>query len=248
MNGNDFRDFRVIVTGGGSGMGRRCAELLAEAGAKVALLDFNKAAAHEVAGAVSGRAWQCDVSDAAAVPGVMAEAIDWLGGLDGLINAAGITSTERIGSTGIDHWTRVIAVNMTGTFLTCQAAAPALAQSDRAAIVNIGSAAALLPTTSGATYAAAKGGVIAFSKALANELAPKVRVNVVCPGATDTPMLSDALAQIGMSAAKLDASVYALKRIGKPDELARAILFLLGPDASFITGTALAVDGGRSFH
>ncbi len=166
------------------------------------------------------------------------------------MNAAGIFSPAGLQDTTPELFSRTLAVNLIGTFLVIQAAAPhLLAAGGGATIVNIGSGVGITPTGPGSTaYVASKGGVIAMTKALAMELAPTVRVNVVCPGAVETPMtqgfLRDAAGQVDPAL----ASRYALHRPALPEELAAAILFLTSAESSFVTGIVMPVDGGRTFH
>lgn len=137
-------------------------------------------------------------------------------------------------------WRQVIDVNLTGTFMVSRACLPWLRQAEGATIVNIASAAGLLPNAPGLTaYAASKGGVVNLGRAMAAELAPAIRVNTVCPGMVDTPMAEGFHANVGN---------YALKRLAQPAEIARVILFLTSADGSYVTGATLAADGGRSFH
>jgi NAD(P)-dependent dehydrogenase (short-subunit alcohol dehydrogenase family) len=173
-----------------------------------------------------------------------------LGGLDGVVNAAGIFSPAGLADTTAELFSRTLAVNLMGTFLVVQAAAPALlASATGATVVNIGSGVGITPTGPGSVaYVASKGGVIAMTKALAMELAPSVRVNAVCPGAVDTPMTQGFLRN---AAGEVDPGVaarYALRRAAAPEEIAAAILFLTTAESSFVTGIALPVDGGRTFH
>jgi NAD(P)-dependent dehydrogenase (short-subunit alcohol dehydrogenase family) len=163
-----------------------------------------------------------------------------MGGIDGLVNAAGIMTVGRVLETTAAQFRRLIDVNLTGTYIVTRACLPWLAAESAATIVNIASAQGLLPNAPGHTaYAASKGGVVNLSRALAAELAPAIRVNSICPGMVDTPMAEDFRGNVGS---------YALKRLADADEIARAILFLTSADSSYVTGAALAVDGGRSFH
>jgi NAD(P)-dependent dehydrogenase (short-subunit alcohol dehydrogenase family) len=147
-------------------------------------------------------------------------------------------------------FSRTLAVNLTGTFLVVQAAAPLLLESGtQATIVNIGSGVGITPTGPGSiAYVASKGGVIAMTKALAMELAPLVRVNVVCPGMVDTPMTQGFLRNAAGNVQPELAQRYALRRPATPEEIAAAILFLTASDSSFVTGITLPVDGGRTYH
>lgn len=174
---------KILITGGASGIGLATAKLFRQEGANVAVLD-------RAAGAWDGIFAQVDVADAGSVQQAVRSAETALGGLDGVVNAAGIFSAAGLPDTTPELFSRTLAVNLIGTFLVVQATAPILLKGGLpATIVNIGSGVGITPTGPGSTaYVASKGGVIAMTKALAMELAPTVRVNVVCPGAVDTPM------------------------------------------------------------
>jgi NAD(P)-dependent dehydrogenase (short-subunit alcohol dehydrogenase family) len=234
---------RILITGGASGIGRATASLFTAEGAKVAILDRS-------AGGPDGFFVAVDVADPASVRQAVEAAATALGGLDGVVNAAGIFSAAGLADTTPDLFSRTLAVNLMGTFLVVQAAAPLLLAAGKdATIVNIGSGVGITPTGPGSiAYVASKGGVIAMTKALAMELAPTVRVNVVCPGAVETPMTQGFLRN---AAGEVDPSLagrYALRRPAAPEEIAAAILFLTSAESSFVTGIALPVDGGRTFH
>jgi NAD(P)-dependent dehydrogenase (short-subunit alcohol dehydrogenase family) len=240
---------KIIITGGASGIGRSTAELFSREGATVVVLDRDAAQAEAVARSVGGTAFAVDVSDGAAVARAVAAAAGALGGLDGLVNAAGVFINGGLMETGPEIWHRTIAVNLTGTFLCVQAAVPFLRQAEHSTIVNIGSGVGLLPTGGGGTaYVASKGGVIALTRSLAAELAPSIRVNVVCPGAVETPMTDGTLRDADGSVVPAIVGRYALGRPAAPEEIAAGILFLTSHESSFVTGISLAVDGGRTFH
>lgn len=244
-----FDGRRIIVTGGASGIGRATARGFAREGAKVSVLDRSANEAASVAQEIGGTAIGVDVSDAASVAAAVAQAAQAMGGVDGLVNAAGIFSAAGLNDTSPALFAQTLAVNLTGTFLMIQAAAPLLLAAGKGTIVNIGSGVGITPTGPGSTaYVASKGGVIAMTKAIAMELAPTVRVNVVCPGAVETAMTASFIRN---AAGDIDPAIsgrYALKRAAEPEELAAAILFLTSDEASFVTGIALPVDGGRTFH
>jgi NAD(P)-dependent dehydrogenase (short-subunit alcohol dehydrogenase family) len=240
---------KILITGGASGIGRATAILCAKEGAAVAVLDRSAEAAHEVAALTGGKAFAVDVADTASATTAVQQAAAALSGLDGLVNAAGIFSSEGLSETSADLFNRILTVNVTGTFLICKAAEPLLRASEKATVVNIGSGVGLKPTGPGSTaYVASKGAVIAMTRSLAIELAPKIRVNVVCPGMVDTamtePFLRNNLGEVRPEIARL----YALGRAATAEELANAILFLTSDESSFITGITLPVDGGRTFH
>ena len=238
----------ILITGAGSGIGRAAAALFVEQGAQVALLDRDRAAVEQSARLGGGHVLAADVTDEQAVLDAVNAAARAMGGLDGVVNSAGIMCADRLSDTSLQTWERVMAVNMTGPFLVCRAALPYLVRRPGATIVNIASAQALLPGMTGGAYAASKAGVMVFTKALAAELAPGIRANAVCPGATTTPMGNAAVASLSPEAQAAFLQRYAMGRLSTPEEIAAAILFLTSDEASSITGVALAVDGGRSFH
>ncbi len=234
---------KILVTGGASGIGRATCALFAREGAAVAVLDRDAA---RIGGE---RAIAADVSDPASVARAIKDAAGMLGGLDGLVNAAGVFINRGLMETTTDEWNTTIGVNLTGTFLCVQAAVPFLRQAERATIVNIASGVGLLPTGGGSTaYVASKGGVIAMTRTLAAELAPSMRVNAICPGAVETPMTEGTLRDAAGSVIPAIVDRYALGRPASADEIAAAILFLTSHESSFVTGVSLAVDGGRTFH
>jgi NAD(P)-dependent dehydrogenase (short-subunit alcohol dehydrogenase family) len=240
---------KILITGGASGIGRATALLCAHEGAAVAVLDRSEAAAREVATAAGGSAFAVDVAEPASVNSAVEQAAAAMGGLDGVINAAGIFSSEGLTETTPELFNRILTVNITGTFLVVRAAERFLRAADRATIVNIGSGVGLKPIGPGSTaYVASKGGVIAMTRSLAMELAPKIRVNVVCPGMVDTAMTESFLRNNQGEVRPEIARLYALGRAATADELANAILFLTSDESSFVTGIALPVDGGRTYH
>jgi NAD(P)-dependent dehydrogenase (short-subunit alcohol dehydrogenase family) len=234
---------KILITGGASGIGRATCALFVQEGASVVVLDRNTADVADVRGIAA------DVSDAASVTRAMQEAAQAMGGLDGLVNAAGVFINKDLMGTDAQTWNTTIAVNLTGTFLCVQAAVPLLRQAAQATIVNLASGVGLLPTGGGSTaYVASKGGVIAMTRALAAELAPGIRVNAVCPGAVETPMTDGTLRDASGAIIPAIVNRYALGRPASPEEIAAAILFLTSHESSFVTGVSLAVDGGRTFH
>lgn len=240
---------KIIITGAASGIGRATARLFRAEGAQVAVLDRSDNAAKAVAEEIGAIAVTCDVADPASVSAAVAKAAEAMGGLDGVVNAAGILSESGIADTSAETFNRTLAVNLTGTFLVIQAAAPFIHKEGKGTIVNIASGVGLMPTGPGSiAYVASKGGVVALTKSASMELAPAIRVNSVCPGAVETAMTS---AYIRDAEGKPNAAItqrYALGRHAQPEELAAAILFLTSDKSSFMTGIALPVDGGRTFH
>lgn len=240
---------RIVVTGAASGIGAAVARLAAAEGAKVACFDRDGEGAAALAASlpIAGHSEQVDVTDPDGLKRALESAAKALGGIDGLVNSAGVVALGPITEMTIDTWRKVIDVNLTGTFLVSQAAVPHLRATSNASIVNIASAQALMPIAGSSAYAASKGGVQSLSKALAAELAPDIRVNCICPGLIDTPM-NAGLKKAPEDGPPVPLDRYALKRWGKPEEIAASIVYLLSNDASYVTGATLAVDGGRTFH
>ena len=251
MSGVEGRAF--FVTGGASGIGLAVARLALQRGAKVCVVDRDADALMRAARELGSEAQviACDVADAARVKEAVALAAARLGRLDAVVNAAGVdhlTPLERIAD---EDWARTLAVNLTGPMLVCRAAVPHLRRAGGGTIVNIASAAGLVPLPGRSAYCASKAGVIMFGKALAMELAADgIRVNAVCPGAVDTPLFRTSYEDAEDASGALEAirQRYALRRVAQPEELAEAVLYLSSSASSYVTGTAHAVDGGRSYH
>lgn len=231
---------RIVITGASSGIARATAELSIAEGAKPVLLDLNGAGLAETLGDADGLTFEVDITDENLVGNAVAQAAEKLGGLDGVVNAAGIMLVGPTVDFTFEAWRKTIDVNLTGTFNVAKCCLPWLMKEKGSTIVNIASATGLLPNAPGvAAYAASKGGVISLTRALAADLAPDIRVNCVCPGLVNTPMGDPFISNTGN---------YALKRYADPSEIASSILFLTSAESSYVTGSALAVDGGRSFH
>ena len=240
---------RIVVTGAASGIGAAFARLAAAEGARVACFDRDAGGVAALAASLSvaGCSQHVDVTDPEGVKRALESAAKALGGIDGLVNSAGVVALSSITEMPIETWRKVIDVNLTGTFLVSQAAVPYLRDASDASVVNIASAQALMPSAGASAYAASKGGVQSLSKALAAELAPAIRVNCICPGLVDTPM-NAGLKKAPEDGPPVPLDNYALRRWGKPDEIAASIVYLLSKDASYVTGATLAIDGGRTFH
>jgi NAD(P)-dependent dehydrogenase (short-subunit alcohol dehydrogenase family) len=241
---------RVLVTGAASGIGLATAQLFQSEGARVAMLDRDEARLKEtrVAGAVP---LVCDVADERQVRDAVARAADALDGLDGIVNSAGIDLMRPFEAMTAAEWARVMAVDLTGPMLVCHAALPAMKQAGRGTIVNIASGAALRPLEGRTAYCAAKAGLVMLGKTLAVDLAPyNIRVNAICPGIIDTPLFRSSWEGATQPEAELAKILdrYVIKRAGQPEEIAQAALYLTSDESSFVTGAALAVDGGRTFH
>lgn len=237
---NRLRDRRIVITGAASGIGQCTAQLFAAEGAAVTLFDRDADGLAKIARETRGRPFEVDVTDEASVARAVEQGASAMGGIDGIVNAAGIMLRGSVLEVGVAEWRRVIEVNLTGTYVVVRCCLPWLKQATFATIVNLGSGQALLPNAPDRTaYAASKGGVVNLTRALAAELAPAIRANSVCPGLVDTPMAEGVQGNVGN---------YALRRLAQPLEIAHAILFLTSAESSYVTGAALAVDGGRSFH
>ncbi|MDT3440716.1 SDR family NAD(P)-dependent oxidoreductase [Pseudofrankia sp. BMG5.37] len=244
----------AIVTGGASGIGRACALRLAEDGAAVAVLDLNEADAKAVADEIQAAggaalAVAADVADAESVTRAVAAARARFGPVTILVNSAGKTGAKRFMDITLAQWTSILTVNLTGTFLCCQAVAPDMTEAGWGRIVNISSSSAQGGQPFMTHYVASKGGVIAFTKALALELGPSgITVNTIPPGFVDTPMLrgEEARGRWGSNTAEDLVAATPVRRMGKPEDIAAACSFLASDEAGYITGQVLGVNGGRN--
>ncbi|MDR5798141.1 SDR family NAD(P)-dependent oxidoreductase [Caballeronia sp. LZ008] len=235
-----LRGRNIVITGAASGIARATARVFAAEGASLTLLDLDAVGLAKTADETGGHPFTVDIRDENAVDEAVRLGATAMGGIDGVINAAGIMLRGAVLDVPVETWRRVLDVNVTGMYIVVRSCLPWLRQQPSATIVNIASAQGLLPNSPEYTaYAASKGAVINLTRALAAELAPDIRVNSICPGMVDTPMADGVRANI---------SNYALKRLADPVEIAKALLFLTSSDSSYVTGAALATDGGRSFH
>ncbi|TAN10396.1 MAG: SDR family oxidoreductase [Rhizobiaceae bacterium] len=248
-----FAGKRIIVTGAASGIGLACVRSLVDRDAVVGCLDHDGGALRALAAWSEERIvpFEVDITVSAEIDAAVSRFANDRGGIDGVINSAGIDLLAQVEETSDAEWRRIMAVNLDGPMHVCRAALPYLRRSGGGAIVNISSGAGLQPLLHRAAYSASKAALQMFSKSLAMEGAAfGVRVNCVCPGAVDTPLFRGSLDTADDPAAELEKvnARYALKRIAQPEEIAAAVLWLLGEEASYVTGTAMAVDGGRTFH
>ena len=234
---------RILITGAASGMGKTTAELFVSEGAQVALVDANAAALEAVAREIGCPGFRADVTDASSVKVAVEQSAKAMGGIDGVVNAAGIFGFTPLADSTPEQWQRILAVNLMGPVLVSQAALPWLQAAPAATIVNISSIQALKPSPRVGAYVASKTGLLGITRSLAMELGPKIRVNAVCPGTIDTPMARANLADTG-----IDVSSYVIPRLGSAMEAAQGILYLTSDESSYVTGIALPIDGGRAFH
>jgi len=240
-----LRDKRVLITGGASGIGAATAARLVEEGARVAILDHDadgcERICRELPGLVGG--FRADVSDAKQVQHALGNVVVGLGGLDVVINNAGISIRHGFLAITPEEWNQVLAVNLTGVFYVAQAAARHMMQHSGGVILNMASTNGIVGHPFYADYNATKAGVIELTRSMALELAPKVRVNAVAPGYVLTPMqraeYSDAMLQA------VNAKI-PLRRHAQPEEIAGLFAFLASDDAAYLTGQVYVIDGGET--
>ena len=242
MSEGRFAGRRAFVTGAGSGIGAAVARALHAEGAEVVLADARLEPAQAVAaelGDERAAALELDVRDEDAVRSAVGGR-----GLDVLVNCAGIGSTTNAPDTPLEVWEDVFAVNARGTFLCCKHVLPGMVERRRGAIVNMASVAGMIGLRNRAAYSASKGAVIALTRALAiDHVADGVRVNAVCPGTVDSPWVRRLVEEVGESLDALRAR-QPMGRLGEPEEIAEAVLYLAADGAGFVTGTTLTIDGG----
>jgi NAD(P)-dependent dehydrogenase (short-subunit alcohol dehydrogenase family) len=247
----DFEGRAVLVTGGASGIGRASALQFASSGASVLVADIDAAAARATAEAIAAetggavRSTAVDVADPAQVDAMVAATVDAFGSLDAAVNCAGTPGAYRpLAEQELSDWDRTLAVNLTGTFLCLQSELARMAEAGKGAVVNVASAAGLMGFANLPGYVASKHGVVGLTKSVALEYARSgIRINAVCPGNVHTPMLEGF---VGGNEKALQGmgKVTPIGRLAQPDEIAAAIVWLCSDAASFVTGTAMAVDGG----
>jgi NAD(P)-dependent dehydrogenase (short-subunit alcohol dehydrogenase family) len=252
MPTNQLHGKIAIITGAASGIGRATALLFAHAGASVVLMDINESGGEAIATEITedgGRATfeSGDVTSAADCQRVIERAVREFGGIHVLFNNAGIIRRASVVELGETDWDRVMAVNVKSMFLMSRQAIPIMAAAGGGSIINTASGWGLAGGPRAAVYCASKGAVVLLTKAMAiDHGAQNIRVNCICPGDTDTAMLRNEAQQLGEPNDKFlaEATKRPLGRVGRPEEIAQAALYLASDASSFVTGTALVVDGG----
>lgn len=243
----------VLVSGGASGIGEACARLFSTNGAKVAVLDIDIDQGKEVVQEINNQGGEalflkCDVSKDDSCRIAIDQIVDSFGSLDILVTAAGIVTRASVVETSEAEWDSILAVNLKSVYLLSKYSIPHMVQKGEGAVVNISSGWGLAGGKDAAAYCASKGGVVLLTKAMAIDHGPQnIRVNCVCPGDTDTPMLRSEAEELGITYDQLlkeSAMGRPLRRIGEPLDIARAVLFLASSVSTYMTGSVLVVDGG----
>jgi 3-oxoacyl-[acyl-carrier protein] reductase len=241
-----FQNKIASVTGASLGIGFGVAEALVESGARVAVVGRSQDRMDQTAARLGEAAIGigANVADRADVVRMVESTVDKFGKLDFLVNSAGVRSFGLVHETSLQDWDQVMDVQLTGTFLCCQAAIdPLLESSGR--IVNLSSMFGYKGRPNGASYATAKSGVVGLTKVLASELAPTVTVNAIAPGAVETERLGPGLTEEEKAPLRAQRTVdIPLKRMGQPSDIAWAVMYLLGPGGGWVTGQVLHVNGG----
>lgn len=251
---SEFRGKSVIITGGTSGIGLATAQLLSAKGANLIITGKNrekgKKALAQIKGSGDVEFFKGSVASAAETDKLIELVKKKHGGLDVLVNNAGVYLSKKIDETSEEEWDWIMNTNLKGVYVVSRASIPLLRES-KGCIVNVASVSGLVGVRNEAAYCASKGGVIQLTKAMALDYAKEgIRVNAVCPGDVETPMMWEALNRVEdrSLAVEKDKALHPLGRFGRASEVARLILYLASDDASFVTGTAVSIDGGWSAY
>lgn len=241
----------ALVTGGGKGIGRAICFAFAREGAQVAVADLDLPAAAEVASRAedwggAAVALEVDVARGAEVAVAVERTVERFGRLDVLVNSAGIACNGDAVETDEEQWDRLLDVNLKGTWLCCKHAIPRMLEHGGGVVINLGSIASFVGLAKNAAYNASKGGVLMLTKNLAVDFAPRIRAHVLCPAMILTPLLEAYMDTLPDRQAYLRSVEAAtpLGRLGSPEEVAQAAVFLASEESSYLTGAALVVDGG----
>lgn len=251
MSAPRFEGRVLFATGGGSGLAAATTDRFASEGGRVAVVDLDLSRAEAVAARYPGCiALEANVAEEAAVRAAVQATHEQLGRIDCVFNGAGHADFGPIEEWSLERWNRMMGVHMGGTFLVCREVIPIMRAQGSGSIVNVASIAALVAQPNNAPYGAAKGAILAFSRQLALDVAPEVRVNVVAPGRVLTGMTRPLYTERGGGDLEKGSAQAAQgiiqKRLGRPEEIAAPVCFLLSDDASFITGTVIVPDGGET--
>jgi NAD(P)-dependent dehydrogenase (short-subunit alcohol dehydrogenase family) len=247
----------VVITGAGSGIGRQTAVRCAEQGSAVTCADINDSGARETADAITKMGGQAiavkiDVTSPSDSAAMAKATLDAFGRIDAVFANAGVTGEGTVADTPLDAWNKVIAINLTGVYLTCQAVLPAMIKQRNGAIVATASVAGISGVPSTASYSAAKAGVVGLVRQMAADFSQyNIRANAICPGTVPTPLVVSAYEQRGFikdndvdGAFQQASERFPMNRVGKIDDPALLTLFLLSDESSWLTGQAIAIDGG----
>ena len=243
----------AIITGAGSGQGRAAALIFSREGARIAVSDWKPELGDETVTLVKKAGGEAifirtDVSESADVQNLVRTTVGTYGRIDILYNNAGVGFSSPLSMSDVINtpeadWDRVIAINLRSMYLTAKYGIPEMIKSGGGSIINTASIAALIGSEAAHAYTAAKGGMVALSRALAVEFGPKnIRVNCICPGAIDTPMIAPVIDPLKKSGQPFMTSP--IRRLGRPEDIANCALYLASDESSFVTGATLVVDGG----
>lgn len=245
-----FQDKVVIVTGGASGQGAAACRLFSFEGAKVVVADWNREGAEAVAREIGGKALCVDISREKEVATMIAEAHNAFGRIDVLLNNAAVGFSESarfpmksVVDTSEETWDAILAINLKGAAMACKHVIPIMAAQGKGAIINVSSINALVAMPGADAYTAAKGGLVSLTRVLANDWAAKgIRVNCICPGGVDTPMVQGSAPPEAIAGHMRKNCP--IGRLAQPEEIARVAAFVASDEASYLTGVIIPVDGG----
>lgn len=250
---DEFHEKVAVITGAAKGIGKAAAQAFSTRGSGVVLVDLDSAEGEKTRSQIEengGQAFfvKADVSNSSDAERVVTEGSERFGRIDYLVNSAGIQRYGDVVDTPDEVWDEVLGTNLKSMFLMGKHCVPKMKEAGGGAIVNVASVQAIAAQRAVAAYAASKGGAVSLTKAMAVDHAPEIRVNCVCPGSVDTPMLRTSAELFGGDnsdeTVKLWGTMHPLGRVAQPEEVAEAIAFLASSQASFITGAVLLVDGG----